>query len=143
MHQEKQLPPFYLIGLPLKVTLDEAPKTIGPHWDRFFEENCLEKIPNKLNDTLYGLYTDYEGDFTKPYTLVVGVEVSSLSSIPEGMVGKEIPAQTYIPFETEGELPQALVDKWVEIWKTPLNRTYSADFEKFDGGALTIYIGVK
>lgn len=134
---------FYLIGLPIKTTPAEAQEKIGAHWNRFFEENWLEKIPNRINDTLYGLYTDYEGDFTQPYTLIIGTQVSTLSSIPEGMVGKEIPAQTYALFEAKGEFPQALIDKWIEIWKTPLERSYLADFEKYDGGVATIYIGLK
>jgi len=143
MYLKTEKPPFYLIGLCVKTSPEHAGTQIPAHWERFYTENCLEKIPNRLNNTLYGVYTDYEGDFTKPYSLIIGTQVSSLSSIPEGMVGKEIPAQVYAEFETEGELPQAIFDKWCEIWEAPLERSYLSDFERYDGGVVSIYIGVK
>ena len=59
------------------------------HKDRFFKENISSKIPNKINGDILALYTDYEGDYTKPYSWILGCEVSSLEQVPEGLVGKD------------------------------------------------------
>ena len=42
-----------------------------------------------MNQNLLAVYTDYEGDYTKPFTYMIGCEVSNLSTIPEGMRGIE------------------------------------------------------
>ncbi len=137
------LTPFYLMGLPLRTSPKQAQAEIGAQWERFFHEKWLETIPNRLNDILYGLYINYEGDYQDPYTLIIGAQVSSIRSVPEGLMAYEIPAQTYAQFQVEGELPQALIAKWIEIWDTPLERTYSADFERYDGGDISIFIGIR
>jgi predicted transcriptional regulator YdeE len=51
----------------------------------------------------------YEGDYTKPYSWILGCEVSSLDEIPEGLVGKVIPESKYAVFTTQGEFPQGLI----------------------------------
>jgi predicted transcriptional regulator YdeE len=91
----------------------------------------LEKIPNKLNNTVFAVYTDYEGDYTMPYTYILGCEVSTLDVIPEGMTGKAIPEAKYAVFTSEGPYPQSLGAAWQAIWKTPLKRAYTDDFEVY------------
>ncbi len=51
-------------------------------------ENILANIPNKVDSTIYSVYTDYESDFTKPYTTLIGCKVPDLKSIPKGMAAK-------------------------------------------------------
>lgn len=96
------------------------------------------------------LYTDYEGDYTKPYTWILGCEVSSLDNVPAGLVGKMIPKSKYAVYTTQGEFPKGLIAAWQEIWKSDLSRTYKCDFEiykrDFDPQSnpeVKIYIGVR
>ena len=34
-------------------------------WNRFISEGMLTKVTNRINDTIYCVYTEYEGDYTQ------------------------------------------------------------------------------
>lgn len=121
----------YFIGLELRTNNEECSWTMPAHKDKFFKEDILSKIPNKVNGDILALYTDYEGDHTKPYSWILGCEVSSLDQIPEGLVGKVIPQSNYAIFTTQGEFPQGLIVAWQDIWNSGLPRLYSSDFELY------------
>ena len=125
---------FTIIGISVRTTNEngQSAKDIGELWNKFMSEGILEKIPNKVDNTIYSIYTEYESDYTKPYTTVLGCKVEHLNEIPSGMVGKSFKGGKYINFSTKGDLTKGLiVDKWIEIWKMDLDRVYSADFEVF------------
>src|SRR5579885_1768522 len=127
---EKQGKKFF-IGLPLRTNNEECGAAMPAHKDRFFQENTLAKIPNKVNNGIIALYTEYAGDYTQPYTWILGCEVSSLDKVPPGLVGKEIPESRYAVFTTKGSFPEGLIEVWQEIWKTDLHRAYTSDFEVY------------
>ena len=132
-------PELRLIGIETRTTnRDEmAPSTarIPGLWGRFFQEGIAERIPNrKPGGPLIGAYTNYESDHTGRYSLVIGSEVSSLESIPEGMVGLTIPAGAFLVFRAQGPMPSALIDTWTYIWdyfsrETRHERLYTVDYE--------------
>ena len=121
----------YFIGLELRTNNEECSQTMPAHKERFFKENVCAKIPKKLNNNILALYTDYEGDYTQPYSWVLGCEVSSLDDVPHGLVGKVIPASLYAVFTTQGEFPQGLISAWQSVWKANLSRSYTSDFEVY------------
>lgn len=126
--------PMTIIGIACRTSNapDAGPRDIPQLWAQFFQEGTLNKIPNKLSNTIIALYCDYEGDYTKPYSLVIGCPVSSCEEIPEAMVAKTIPQGQYCRFSAVGEHPQALVQTWNKIWQnSDLKRTYIADFEVY------------
>ncbi len=86
--------PFFIMGISIRTTNEDqqAAKDIPALWQRFWNEDILSKIPNKTGNTLYCAYTDYESDFTKPYTTVLGCKVSSLGTIPQGLKVKQFRA---------------------------------------------------
>lgn len=127
---ERQQKKFF-IGLELRTNNEECSSAMPAHKDRFFRENVLGRIPNKINGDILALYTDYEGDYTKPYSWILGCEVSSLEGVPEGLVGKTIPEARYAVFTTRGEFPQGLIGAWQDIWKANLPRCYTSDFEVY------------
>src|SRR3989442_851726 len=98
------------------------------HKEKFFNDNIPAKIPHRINGNIFALYTDYAGDYTMPYSWILGCEVSSLDEIPAGLTGKVISASNYAVFTTQGEFPQGLISAWQEVWKFPLARTYTCDF---------------
>lgn len=127
-----RLEPFNLIGISVRTTNQNGQgiKDIGGLWERFFSENILETIPNKTNSEIYALYTDYESDFTEPYTTIIGCKVENLDEIPEGMIGKSLEGGNYLHLTARGDIHQGLVgSKWGEIWNSDMNRSYTADFE--------------
>lgn len=127
---EKQGKKFF-IGIEVKTNNQECVPHMQKLWERFYTEGLMEKIPHKVNNTLYAVYTDYEGDFTKPYTYILSCEVSTLKDIPEGFVGKEVPAASYAVYTTQGHYPQGLVAAWQAIWQCPFKRAYTTDFEVY------------
>lgn len=114
----------------------KATKDIPGLWQKFMAENVSEKLSNKVDDTIYALYTDYEGDHTQPYTLTIGYSVSNLDNIPEDMTVKIVPEANYAKFLAKGDLTKdAVINKWMEIWNTNLNRSYTTDIEIYDDRA--------
>ena len=124
-----------IIGIGVQTTNknQKAAKDIPALWGSFTSQNIAEQIPNKLNHKIYGIYTEYEGDYTKSYTAVIGCEVTSLDHVPEGMISIELKSGNYSKFEAKGLLENGIVyKKWEDIWKTPLSRAYTTDFEIYD-----------
>ena len=145
-------PSFFVIGIEVRTqnSPEGAMQDIPALWERFYKECILDKIPNKISSDVLGLYTDYEKDFTKPYTLVIGCMATSLETIPKGMVGKRVPSAKYAVFTAKFPFPQSIIQTWQEIWKAPLPRTYTGDFEYYGekfahptSGEVDIYIAVK
>jgi predicted transcriptional regulator YdeE len=123
---------FYVVGISVRTTNEnnQAKKDIGDLWQKFMSENMFAKITNRVEYSIYAVYTDYEKDHTKPYTTILGFKVSNLDTVPEGMIGKKNEASTYEQFSAKGDLTKsAVIDKWMEIWNMDLDRTYTSDFE--------------
>lgn len=127
---------FKIIGITTQTSNQnsEAPEAIGALWGQFISENLLEKIPNQLDSDIICIYTDYQSDYTGKYTCILGVKVSSLETIPDGLIGREFPGGTFQPFLAKGELPQAVIETWQQIWQEDqnLNRSYQYDYEVYD-----------
>ena len=90
-----------IIGTKIRTTNEngQSMKDQPEHWNRFFHENLKDKISNKLTpDKIYGVYFDYEKDHTKPYSFLIGFEVSSFEEVPENMFTHIIPADKYALF---------------------------------------------
>lgn len=128
-----QRPPMIVVGITCCTSnaADAAPRDIPALWARFQSEEIASRIPNKASNDVIGLYCDYEGDYTKPYSLVIGCPVKAWGSPPEEMVAKIVPSGHYALFSAIGEHPKALIDTWNTIWKTELKRTYTGDFERY------------
>lgn len=126
-HQKQR----YFIGLELRTNNEECSSTMPAHKEKFFLEDVPSKIPNKISGDILALYTDYEGDCTKPYSWILGCEVANLEEIPSGLVGKIIPESNYAVFTTQGGFPEGLIAAWQAIWKSNLSRSYTTDFEVY------------
>lgn len=126
--------PFKVIGISVRTTNhnNQAAKDIADLWSRFLNNNLLEVIPNKIDNTVYSIYTDYERDHTEPYTTILGCKVENLNTIPDGMIGKLFDGGNYVKLSAKGDLMKDLIiNKWLEIWKMDIDRAFTADFEVF------------
>lgn len=120
--------------------------------NNFDDELVMQKITNiwkdaswdlaKHKDSTYGVYHEYESDYTGDYTLSVAIE------------GEEEPSMTiqndekYEIFDVNTNAEQGILKTWSEIWdkekEGTLQRAYTTDFEKYDpNGTVKIYIAVK
>lgn len=126
--------PFKVIGISVRTTNEnnQAAKDIGDLWNRFMNGKVLETIPNKIDSTVYCIYTEYESDHTKPYTTILGCKVETLSVIPAGLIGRSIDGGNYMKLSAKGDLMKDLIiNKWLEIWEMDLDRLFTTDFEVF------------
>ncbi len=149
--------PFYVVGIAVRTSNDagKAAQDIPALWGRFFAEGIAERIPNTAGSEVYCVYTDYEGDYTKPYTTVLGCKVETaqqgVPSAPEGMVAIPCGGGTYTKRTAVGSLNKGVVfGAWTEIWNSPLRRVYTSDFEVYGAKAanpenaeVDIFVGIE
>jgi predicted transcriptional regulator YdeE len=145
--------PFYIIGMAVRTTNEneQAATDIPELWGRFMQQQIMAIIPGKVSNDIYCVYTDYEKDFMRPYTTVLGCKVDNIDNVPEGLVGKRIPGGTYTTFTAKGKLTDGIVYKaWTDIWAMDIARAYTADFEIYgekaqnpNNAQVDIYIAVK
>ena len=133
-----------------------AEGVIGKQWGRIFQEGLLAKIPNKVDQNIVAVYTDYAGDHNGEYTFLLGARVTSDADVPAGMVAKRIPAGKFAAFTSEkGPAPKVVPELWMKINSLPKtavggDRVYGADFEIYDERAsdpqnlqMDAYVGIK
>lgn len=127
-----KIEPFHIIGISIRTTNEnsQATQDIGSLWKKFMTADILQKIPNKISDDVFSIYTNYESDHSKPYDTILGCEVSSLDMIPDGMLGQSFEGGNFAKFLSKGDATKgAVYNTWLEIWNSDLDRLYTADFE--------------
>lgn len=151
--EKETIESFYVIGIAVRTcnTDGSAARDIPALWGRFMAEGLEPKIPNRLDDAVYCVYTDYEGDYQYPYVTLLGCKVKNLDFIPEGMVGKEIAKSTYVNIKVEGNISgDAIFKAWTSIWESDIKRSYQADFEVYsaescqnENPSMDIFVSIK
>ncbi|MBX7146080.1 MAG: GyrI-like domain-containing protein [Alphaproteobacteria bacterium] len=138
--------PITIVGLELKTSNAIAAETIPLHWQKFYQENILDKISNKISSDIYAVYTHFKniGKYEEcVYSLIIGVAVKTIERLPESLVSFTIMPETRKIFNVKNG-PQSVGEKWFEIWQQPLQRTFIADYEHYQSsGTIDIFIGVK
>ncbi|MEW8955830.1 GyrI-like domain-containing protein [Clostridium sp.] len=141
-----------LVGVGVRTTNEnmKAMEDIGLVWGKFIGEDIIGNIKNRSNEMAIGLYTEYEGDFTKPYKFYAGVEVDEAKDLKEGLVIKNISGGKYAKFTIKGHMQQAVGEAWGKIWGMDLDRKYDCDFEIYHNDSedmnnqtIDIYISLK
>ena len=126
---------------------------IGGLWQELFG-GIAQSMKNRANKKAIGLYSGYESDGS--YNVLAGCEINPdlasediSSATGKKLDLKTIPAGRYAKFMVKGDVVKALSDSWLEIWNTPLERTFTGDFEEYqedcDGksGTIFVYIAIK
>ncbi len=141
---------FKIVGISVRTNNQRAANDLGKLWSKFIGEHTTKKIPNKVSEEIYSIYTDYESDHTGDYTNIIGYRVSSLENIASGLVSKEIPTSEYQKFTAKGKFPNCVQATWGEIWNSEIERSYVADFEVYSNKSMNmtdaevdIFISVK
>lgn len=145
---------FKVIGISTQTTNkdNQSKIDIGKLWEHFFAENIIGKIPNKCSLDILSIYTDYKSDFTDDYTTIIGLQVTTLDEIPEGLIGREFKPEKFQKFIAKGEMPKAVLDTWINIWQRDkeLSRSYTHDIEVYgeksqngENSEVEIYLAVK
>ena len=113
---------------------------IGDLWKQLYTPENTEKIQNRVNSYAIGLYSNYDKE---GYQVTAGFEVSDAEN-QNGFAVKTIPAGRYAKFSVHGDMIEAVTNSWKEIWETPLDRTFTGDFEEYlSQEDIDIYIAIK
>lgn len=112
---------------------EDAAEEINALWETFFKEQVESKIESRQDDVIYAVYSDYEGDYTKPYRLTIGYKVpeDAGKELPEEFYRVEVKEEDYALISTGGEQPKALLEAWKTVWQSDLDRCYKTDFEVY------------
>ncbi len=123
------------------------PHKIGDLWRRFNAVGKEQSIPARTSNENYCVYCEYEGDWTKEFTVVIGCAVPEDAEVPDGMKKISVAAGRFAVWYPEGELPQSVFDAWAEVWKTPLDRLYHADYDVYGDisskNGASVHVGVR
>jgi predicted transcriptional regulator YdeE len=127
---------FYVIGLSVRTTVENGKviDDVSQLWNHFLLNNIRDQIPNKVDDTIYRIYADYESDHTKPFTAIIGCRVNNLDNVPGGFSSKTIEGGKYMLMTAKGKPADGIVLlEWMKIWNArKIPRAYKADFEVYD-----------
>lgn len=146
-------PIFNLMGIEThtKNALEQDLETarIGKLWERFYAEQLVSKIPNRVDSPLlYGVYHKYHSDQNGAYSLMAGAEVTTLDNTPEDFTGITIPEAKYLVFSQTGKMPEMVGQAWKTVWnyfaaKGQYERAFTADFEVYYPDHIEIYIAIR
>lgn len=123
---------FDVVGVSEIITDNEnASFQINGLWEKFFKRSVGQKIENRESDVIYAVYSDYEGDHTKPYRVTIGYKVANISDVSAGLHQVQVQKADYALMSAAGEQPKALLETWTAIWQSDLDRKFETDFEVY------------
>ena len=127
---------FQVMGIELQTSNHgkRSHREIPEHWDRFYGDQIHKRIPGRVDDTVYALYTNYHAGQRGQYSLVLGYQVSPDFTVPKDLVTHTVPAARYAVFTASGSYPDSILKTWEHIWNTDLPRAFTGDFEIYDPG---------
>ena len=132
-HTIIESPPCVLIGLAARIEPATAMETIGSLWARVLGEGALDRIGGRLDrHTLLAAYTDYAGDETAAYTLMLGVPVRDDAVAPSGLVRRAFAGRRVASIRACGVVPDVVRRTWSEVHASSLDRTFTVDYERYD-----------
>jgi predicted transcriptional regulator YdeE len=112
------------------IVSNENPEGIATLWDRFYSGNISEHIKNKSSGNVIAVYTRYQGDYTKPYTVIIGHEVNGDDFLYDSQLDcVDINNKNHTKYTVTGKLPEVFVNKWREIWGSGHQRAYISDYD--------------
>ena len=148
---------FFIVGVATcttnKAAVEDA--VIQILWGQFFTDQVLLKVENRIDNAIIALYYDFESDKDGKYTVLIGVRVSSLDDVPEGLTAQSVPAEKRTVFMSEqGPIGTIVFDTWKKIWdleaSNKLDRLYGYDYELYDERSnnpvyaqVGVHIGIK
>jgi predicted transcriptional regulator YdeE len=110
---------------------------IGALWQKFMQQNVAAAVPDRVDNDVLAVYSDYASDEKGDYTYTLGVRVSRVDSLPAGMTSMKIAAGPYDTLTTGvGAVMQVVPAEWQKIWAmTPSQlggkRAFVTDYEVY------------
>ncbi|MFI9589793.1 GyrI-like domain-containing protein [Nonomuraea sp. NPDC052265] len=140
-----------VVGFAVRTTnadeADPARAALPTLWQRAGAPGAFAHVPARVDENLYAVLTDYESDHTGAYTQIVGIGVRTVPRLPEGMVAVRVPAAKSLRLEARGQMPQALIEAWRQVWQHTESggqpfRAFTTDLEVHHPGGADLYVAV-
>ncbi len=124
-------------------------------WQHVMQQELLDNVPQRTDNNLIAIYTDYSSNEKGEYTYVLGVRVSTVEKVPDGMIQVNVPAGKYAIVNSEkGPLPDVMPKVWQRIWAMPAaelggQRAFKTDFEVYpeafdwQNAQVAVHLGLK
>ncbi|WP_417505152.1 GyrI-like domain-containing protein [Marinomonas gallaica] len=116
---------------------------IGGLWQKFGSSIT----PKLTSDSIvYGVYCHYESDANGEFDVYAG---SNVVTDLDGLESVTVHAGEYMVFSQKGDMPQSVINAWVEIWQyfselPERERAYTTDFECYKSDdEVEVYIALK
>lgn len=119
---------FNVVGVSVVTSNETAAEDINALWERLFRDSIGQKVQQKSGDVIYAVYSNYEGDHTKPFRVTLGYRTET-DSVPDGLHRIQVAEQEYAVLSASGKQPQAIIETWRAVWASDLNRSFKTDFE--------------
>lgn len=129
------VPAFTVAGFALRAS-NGHPEPIAAPWRAFYAGGGTAHIV---------WYTDYEGDETQLYTLILGCRVAEDAPLAPGLVMRRIAAARYAVLDGSGPQPESVIATWRSVGAGALPRAYSADFDRYDAarpGRVAVHVAL-
>jgi predicted transcriptional regulator YdeE len=143
--------PITVVGISIRTSNTKAFEEIPLHWKAFFEKQMLAHIPNKINDDVYAVYTEFdnipksaEDIYSLGYTFIIGAAVNRVDRLPSTMVSTIVPATKRAVFPIEPAKPELVGAEWQKIWQMQdLPRAFAPDYEHYSAnGDINILVSL-
>jgi predicted transcriptional regulator YdeE len=150
---------FLVVGIEARTTNHREMSgqgAIGALWGRLTNEALLDHIPNRADDRIIAVYSDYQNGKDGEYSYLLGAKVRAAKHVPDGMASRQVGAGEYALFSAKGRSPaEMVIGIWREIWSLEtakkLKRAYQTDFEVYYNGPgakppntlVDVYIGLR
>jgi predicted transcriptional regulator YdeE len=143
-----QTEPIHVVGIEVRTNNKDAFREIPGHWQRFYQEDTLKKITERLSNDVYAVYTNFEHEGKSnegTYSFIIGAKVKTPVRTPHGFISTVIPASKRAVFEVPTGHPEKVGEKWMEIWKLgDLDKSYVSDYEHYkETGEIEIHVGTR
>jgi predicted transcriptional regulator YdeE len=142
-YELSDLPGVTVMGIHTRASNAELNK-IGDLWRRFHAMGDHTIVEARRNDRHVCVYCEYEGDQTQPYTVVIGCEVAEGTPEVEGLKAVRVEPGRFAVYRRPYERPNPVFATWEEIWVTPLDRRYQADYDVYGAAeGISVNVGVR
>jgi predicted transcriptional regulator YdeE len=151
-------PGFDVVGISTRTTNvaeTTGNEAIPKQLQRIYTENFFCTVPDRLDQSIVALYTNYASDANGEYTYILGAKVKPGTKAPGGMAAVSVPGGKYLEFVTaKGPGAEVLPPAWQYIYghfqaHANPTRAFKTDYELYavpgDPNAVQahIFIGVK
>jgi AraC family transcriptional regulator len=133
---------FTVAGKAVRVSTRDGEnlRRIPQFWEECLHDGAHERLAalaasgNTLGNVTLGICMDFTPNMEE-FTYMIAAEAAD-GDVPDGMIGKSIPALTWAVFEAQGAMPDAIQTVWSRIWSEFFP---SMQFKHAEGPDLELY----